>query len=381
MSLSDRFSGHVADESANDLVDGAELSIKGADSKSPTSVPLTGRRPLAQRSDPPSGRTPGVSNDPQAAQVSQEGHGVSDDGRSARPSGRVGQELEPHHLTPPAPTSNTHADDGRRRVVRHGRRQLAELGHQLSDRDLAVLRAVAALHFATARQLERLHFHDGHATSLAAARACRRALARLHDLRLLDRLDRRVGGTRAGSASFVYALSRVGTHLLGDSNRRRSREPSLAHLAHVLAVAELVVQLHERARMGDVELLSVETEPGCWRSFLDAHQRQRLLKPDLRVTLGVGAHELHWFVELDRGSEHRPALARKITTYVDAWQDGGEQTRSGVFPRVQWVVPDEDRAAVITSVWQSMDTVPEGMFAAVTTKRAVEALTTVGGRP
>jgi hypothetical protein len=146
-------------------------------------------------------------------------------------------------------------------------------------------------------------------------------------------------------------------------------------------VAELVVQLHERSRSNDIELLSVETEPACWRSFLNAYQRQQLLKPDLRATLGVGPHELHWFVELDRGTEHRPALARKITAYVNAWQDGGEQARAGVFPRVLWVVPADDRAEAIASVWQSTDTVPEGMFLATTTDRAIDVLTTVGGQP
>lgn len=382
MSLSDRLSGHVTNDARNHLVEPYLPGINGADSKSSTSSPLTGRRPLAQPAGAPSDRGSATGSSPEGSPVAKDGRGVGQEGQSVRTSGRVEHELAPHHLSQPAPASTTHADGGGHRKVRHGRRQLVELGEQLSERDLAVLRTVAALHFVTPIQLERLHFHEAHATPLAATRACRRSLARLHDLRLLDRLDRRIGGTRAGSASFVYALSRVGNRLLGDSDRRRSREPSFAHLAHVLAVAELVAQLHEHGRSTAVELLAVETEPTCWRSFLDAQQRRRLLKPDLRVTLGVGTHELHWFVEVDRATEHRPALARKITAYVDAWRDGGEQVRAGVFPRALWVVPDLHRATVIASVWESVDTVPEGMFLAATTDQAVPVLTSLpaGGR-
>lgn len=261
-------------------------------------------------------------------------------------------------------------------AARFGRRQLAEIHASLSDRDLAVLRSVAALHFVTTRQLERLHFHGLGLSPQWAARGARQTLARLHDLKLLDRLERRIGGVRAGSASFVYALSRAGSRLLHDHNRRRSREPSLAHLSHVLDVAELVVRLHERARTGgDIDLLDVETEPACWRSFIDSKGRQRTLKPDLRATLGAGSAELHWFVELDRGTEHRPALVRKIQAYLAAWEDEGEQTRVGVFPRVLWVVPDARRAEVVAQVCNSLSGVPVGMFEVATSDRAVTALT------
>lgn len=259
---------------------------------------------------------------------------------------------------------------------RFGHRQLAELREQMSDRDLAVLRSVAALHFVSTRNVERLHFHGLGLTPQSAARSCRRTLTRLHELKLLDRLERRIGGVRAGSAAFVYALSRVGSRLLGDSNRRWSREPSLAHLAHVLEVAELVVRLHERARDGgDIDLVDVETEPECWRTFIDSKGRQRTLKPDLRATLGVGVNELHWFVELDRATEHRPALMRKIQAYLGAWEDEDEQTRAGVFPRVLWVVPDGKRAEVIRQVYDNLSGVPVGMFEVATTDRSITALT------
>jgi Replication-relaxation len=298
---------------------------------------------------------------------------------SARFSGRAADDPA-NHLAGAGDTVNERADGNRPgSSSRVGRRQLDRLRSSLSDRDIAVLRSLAALHSATTRQLERLHFQGAGMTSLAASRGARRTLAHLHDIGLVDRLDRRIGGVRAGSSGYVLRLSPAGARLLSDANRRRSREPTLAHLAHVLAVAELVVQMHEHARIGGVELVSVETEPACWRPFVGPHGSRVLLKPDLRLTLAVGPHELHWFVEIDRGSEHRPALARKISTYVAAWRDGGEHARAGVFPRVLWVVPDERRVDVIRQVCSTTNGVPTGMFLVALADAAVDALIAARG--
>src|SRR5688500_6435940 len=98
------------------------------------------------------------------------------------------------------------------------------LKYELSERDIAVIRAVLDHRFLTARQIEQLHFSD-HATAEAAARICRRVLARLTRDRFLARLERRVGGVRAGSASYVYALGSSGGTLL-DGTRNRVTEPS-----------------------------------------------------------------------------------------------------------------------------------------------------------
>src|SRR5438270_12207936 len=93
------------------------------------------------------------------------------------------------------------------------RRGLTQLRERLSERDFDVIPSVAEHRFLTARQIEALHFAD-HATDLAGARVCRRVLARLTDERLLARLERRVGGIRAGSASYVYALGPSGGRLI-----------------------------------------------------------------------------------------------------------------------------------------------------------------------
>src|SRR5437016_3555684 len=94
-----------------------------------------------------------------------------------------------------------------------GRGGLEQLREQLSERDLAVLRSVQEHRFLTALHLQELHFTD-HSSPEAQARIRRRVLARLTRDRLLARLDRRVGGIRGGSGSYVYGLGQVGGRLL-----------------------------------------------------------------------------------------------------------------------------------------------------------------------
>src|SRR5437667_2407194 len=187
-------------------------------------------------------------------------------------------------------------------VPRKGRRQLARLTEDLSARDLAILTTVAELRLISSRQLERLHFaaSDG-ASALIAARRARRSLERLVRDRLLLRLDRRIGGLRAGSASFIYAIAPAGQRLIADEGpRRHFREPSALFVQHTLAVAELYVRLHEAAGGGyDLRLTApIQPEPCCWRTFSGPSGRPTV-KPDLFVNLAAGEYEYRWFVEVD----------------------------------------------------------------------------------
>lgn len=96
---------------------------------------------------------------------------------------------------------------------RTGRRGLDELHRSLSARDLAVLRSVAEHRYLTTGQVEGFHF-TGHATAATGRSVTRRMLRRLSALRILTHLDRRIGGVRAGSASFVWRVGPVGSRLL-----------------------------------------------------------------------------------------------------------------------------------------------------------------------
>lgn len=221
-----------------------------------------------------------------------------------------------------------------------GRHGLEELREQLSDRDLAVIRSVSEHRFLTAEQIKQLHFAD-RASEDAAARVCRRVLTRLTRERVLGRLKRRVGGVRAGSASFVYTLGPVGARLI---QRRRFTEPSALFLDHTLAVADAHVELVRAARQERLELISVEVEPACWRRYLGAGGAREIVRPDLRVVTAAGAYEDCWFLEIDRGTESPAAVSRKCRVYEAYWRTGFEQDAHGTFPLVLWVAPDERRA-------------------------------------
>lgn len=365
MTASDRPSGREHEELTNHLLRGNFLANSGAD-----------------------GRVPRDSSHSAPARSSQNKHhgtvnilpSTTTTGM-VRPSGRSTEDSRPlssANLAHPLNLSSTGADGGGSQSVgrtRVSRRGLVQIGNSLSDRDRAVLTALNDFHFLTVNQVERLLFPVGPQTPLGAARSCRRVLARLHDHGLVERIERRVGGFRAGSSGHTYRLSPLGARLLRIPTRRRSREPSLVHLSHVLAVAEIGVRLHEAKRAGHIDELEIETEPDCWRPVVAAHGGRTLLKPDVRVVVGRADEELHWFIEQDNASEHGPVLIRKCQSYRQAWNDGRIEAELGVFPRVLWVVPDERRAEFVKRAVNGTAGLPTGMFLVTTTDRAIDVLT------
>jgi len=231
---------------------------------------------------------------------------------------------------------------------RRSRGQAERIGRGLSDRDRAILTSLQAHHFLTTEQLQRFHFSE-HATPAAASRICRRVLHRLYQLRVIDHLDRRVGGVRAGSASFVWRVGPVGDQLLrlnadGDQPRLRRKEPSLRYLEHCLAVASVHLALRDLAAAHRIELLRVATEPDCWRSYLALSGSRDTLKPDLHAVTASGDYEDHWYIEVDRATESLPTLLKKCAQYEAYRRTGSEQDRLSVFPLVVWIVPDQARA-------------------------------------
>jgi hypothetical protein len=255
---------------------------------------------------------------------------------------------------------------------RVGPAALERLRGQLLELELDVVRTVAAFRLASSRQLEVLHYLGDGRTPLSAARTARRSVERLTGLQLLARLERRIGGLRAGSAAYVYGLGHVGQRILDDGGlRHRHREPSLAFLDHTLAITDLYVQLVESERRGAVELLEATPEPSSWRSFTAAGGTQSL-RPDLFVRVGVQEDELLSFVEVDRGSEHRPAIERKASLYEAYWRTGREEQRHGVFPRVVWIAPDEQRADRLRSVLKVRSS--SELYVVTTTGAAMAAL-------
>jgi Replication-relaxation len=110
------------------------------------------------------------------------------------------------------------------------------------------------------------------------------------------------------------------------------------------------VRLVEVEHQGGPQLLDYQAEPRSWRRFTSYLGGQETLKPDAFVVTVQGEWEDRWFLEVDRGTEHAPAVRRQLDRYVRYWHTGHEQARSEVFPQVLWIVPDARRHAELVAV-------------------------------
>lgn len=249
-------------------------------------------------------------------------------------------------------------------------RDVADLRERLSERDMAVLGSLRDFRLLTTAHIRRLHFARGHATLGAASGATMRVLTRLEEHGLIARLGRRIGGVRAGSSGITWQLGSAGERLLrrlhGETKRRRYVEPSSMFVKHTLAVAELALQLQELHGLDDIELLQLETEPRCWRSFTSPHGMREWLKPDLYVVTATGDFEDHWLLEADRGTEHPPDVVRKAKVYQRYAATGAHQARHGLFPAVAWVVPDVGRQKALDAALVADSAIQTELFRVVT---------------
>jgi hypothetical protein len=238
-------------------------------------------------------------------------------------------------------------------------RALLLLAESLPDRERQIVEAVARLRLTSGSQLERLYFTET-VKPASRGRSSRRVLASMCERHLLFRLDRRVGGVRAGSAGTVYGLGPIGKRLIaywqgeGLPRVRAVHQPGPLFVRHTLAVAEQYVRLVEADRAGACELLAFDSEPTCWRSYTSAHGGLVTLKPDAYLRLGLGEFEQRSFIEVDCGSEGRGALSAKCRYYLAYYQSGQEQAAAGVFPRVVWITTTQARVRLLVEVCSSL---------------------------
>jgi hypothetical protein len=253
---------------------------------------------------------------------------------------------------------------------------LLALAETMPERERRIVETTAQLRLVAGSQLERLYFSKI-GTAASRARAARRVLSALSERRVLTRLERRVGGVRAGSAGTVYALGPIGKRLIaywqgeGLKRVRAVHQPGPLFVRHTLAVAEQYVRLVEAERAGHCELLSFEGEPACWRTYTSAHGGPVTLKPDAYARLGVGDFEQRSFLEVDCGSEGRGALTRKCHYYLAYYQSGQEQAEAGVFPRVVWITTSQARVRLLVEVCSSLPAEYWQLFVVGTPERLV----------
>jgi len=257
---------------------------------------------------------------------------------------------------------------------------LVRLADRLPSIERQILETVERLRLLRVDQVRRLFFSEIESET-GGARLCRRALAHLVDEGLLRRLERRVGGTRAGSSGHLYATTAPGKRLLaywsgaGIASNRGAHEPGSAFVAHTLAIVDLFVSLVEAGRSGALELLDFETEPACWRAYTTALGAQATLKPDALVRLAHGDYEYVSFVEIDCGTERRGALLRKAHSFLAYFLTGREQAETGVFPRVVWIASQTARAQYLAAIFAGLPSEAQQLFTVGGTEEAVALLT------
>jgi hypothetical protein len=252
---------------------------------------------------------------------------------------------------------------------RISQRRLEELSPTLSERDKSVLLSVRQCRYLTTKQIRRLYFTEASSVT-AGLKATNRTLNKLKSLALVGSLPRRVGGVRAGSGSLVWHLTEAGERLLrldGTKThpRRRFFEPSPHFLAHTLAVTECRIRLTEICGGGDLRLVNVETEPGCWRSY-NNKGKVTVLRPDLFAVTICGEYEDRWFMEIDMNTEAPVRVVEKCRRYLDYYRSGIEQKRHEVFPLAVFIVPDAARKERVIAHIRDAFKNPPRIFAVIT---------------
>lgn len=246
--------------------------------------------------------------------------------------------------------------------------RIGRLSSRLSDLDYQVIDTLALVRMASGNQLNRLFWP----TTPTGARASRRRLKRLTDLRVLTRLHRQVGGIKGGSQGYTYALDVNGQRIAQclHHNTIRRPTPSDSFVDHTLAVTESYIVLRTDST---IELLDFEPEPDCWRRYTGPAGRTVTLRPDAFTAWAAGEWELSCFLEVDRATEHPGRIARKADQYVRYWRTGAEQRANGVFPTVLWITPSEARARTLRHVLDGHEA--EGICTVITSDRFVDYIT------
>jgi hypothetical protein len=266
-------------------------------------------------------------------------------------------------------------------MSRVSRARFLGLAEELDEAERQLIFDMDKVKLATHRQLAALVAPSEPTASAASqARAMRRRLARLTELGVLARLERTIGGRRAGSQGHVYYLGPVGQRLMaywqgqGFIRGRIRPEPGSRYVRHRLSVSELYTQARTAERAGEVEVLAFDAEPDCWRAFSGRLGGQTILKPDAFVRLGVGAYEDVAFIEVDLGTESCNVVAKKARAYVDYWRLGQEQTERGVFPRVLLLTNSERRRDTLVDVCGRLPAEAWQLFTVSTLDRGLRAM-------
>ena len=273
----------------------------------------------------------------------------------------------------------TEAATSQRQVpARIGRAQLQVIAERLDATDRALLALLAAHRYATTRQLAQITELSGqYGSARSALRQTSRRMRRQHGLGLVAHLERRIGGTRAGSAGYVWYLTAAGQRLTGEGRgtRRRFQEPSALFLAHTLAITQARVVIEQAIHAVGGHLARLRTEPACWRSWLRLGGALGWLKPDLEaITATDAGAEDHWLLEVDLDTEHPARLLAKCHDYQAHLASGTFQAQHGYYPQVVWLLTNQARAGRLAEQIAADQMLTPGLFKITATPEQLAAL-------
>lgn len=258
------------------------------------------------------------------------------------------------------------AKSQRQAPARIGRAQLQAIAERLDTTDRELLALLAAHRYATTRQLAQITELSGqYGSARSALRQTSRRLRRQHGLGLVAHLARRIGGTRAGSAGYVWYLTAAGQRLTDEGRgvRWRFQEPSALFLAHTLAITQARVVIEQAIHAVGGRLARLRTEPACWRSWLRLGGALGWLKPDLEaITATDAGAEDHWLLEVDLDTEHPARLLAKCHDYQAHLASGTFQAQHGYYPQVVWLLTNQARAGRLAEQIAADQTLTPGLF-------------------
>lgn len=220
---------------------------------------------------------------------------------------------------------------------------------ELTAKDQAILTLLSKCRYATTKQIVVLYFKDSEHSRTAFRRA-NLLLIKLKNLQLINHLERRIGGVRAGSGSFVWCITIKGLKALHRPQRFKNKyEPTAHHLEHTLAVTQVYIFLKLLEEADKIQLEKFDFEPACHRTYATFSGKKIFLKPDSFAQLVLGEYEDSYFLEIDMATESLNRVVNQCKKYIAYYQTGIEQRElHGVFPLVLWVVPDEKRKEAIS---------------------------------
>jgi len=238
-------------------------------------------------------------------------------------------------------------------------RYVVGVKNKLKLKEMQALRVVVAHRAMLTEQIVRILLGSKNPNNM---RTALRWLARLRDLKLIRSRNYIKKLDMSGAVTMVWQPTKLGV-VIGspDELLNQDGKPKLTinndaqdfKLQHILEVNEIEAVLRDLGRDNpNFVLRRVEHEPLCWRKTADRYGSAFWLRADLFIEVAWTSDNItrliHYFIELDRGTEEPKRLVHKCEVYLSYLTNSTKDDWCcGALPLVVWVVPDDKRKATL----------------------------------